>query len=279
MKADLFRKEAVDSVQRTFDTRQNLSALPMNIKLVAAVLTLCCAAFVIWMALGDLTQVLQVDGIIYSKSGQYSVYAPSHGTVSDLLVKTGDRVRAGDVIAVIYDPDALPDAQQVEFGRHVVRTTRSGVITEVCTEGMGIDTGELLARMVSLNSSEDDQVVYAFIPAGEANLLKPGMEAQVSMRFAPREKYGYIEGYVSAIEDYTVSGERLNRSFDRDVAAAGEAYHVAQITLLPDNDSPNGFRCSNAQGAALPVTLSSACSVDIVYGSQRPYEWLLDRGR
>lgn len=281
MKNNLFRKEAVESAQRTFDTRENLSALPLNMKLVAFLLVLCFALFAVWMFFGNLTQALQADGILYSKNGQHNIYAPSSGIVSDMLVQTGDRVQEGDVIAVIYNPEELPDAEQTEFGRYVVRTTQGGVITEVCAEGMGIATGELLASMVALSSSSDDRVVYAFIPAGEANPIKLGMAAQVSLQFAPREKYGYIEGYVSDIEAYTVQGEQLSQSFGhtvKNIVEADSAYHIVQITLLPDNESPNGLRCSNTQGASLPVEVGTGCDVDIVYGNKRPYAWLVDRG-
>lgn len=279
MKNNLFRKEALASAQRTFDTRENLYSLPLNMKLIAFLLALCFALFAVWMFFGNLTQTLQADGIIYSKNGQHHMYAPSGGIVSDVLVQTGDRVQEGDVIAVIYNPDALPNAEQTEFGRYVVRTTQGGVITEVCTEGMGIDTGDLIASMVALSSSNDDRVVYAFIPAGEANSIKLGMTAQVSLQFAPREKYGYIEGYVSDIEDYTVQGERLSQSFGQtvnNIVDADSTYHIVQITLLPDNESPNGLRCSNTQGASLSIQVGAGCDVDIVYGIKRPYAWLVD---
>ena len=280
MKKNLFRKEAVSYAQRTFDTRQNLSALSLNIKLIAVLLTLCSAAFGVWMFFGNLTQTLGSDGIIYSKNGQHGIYAPSGGVVSDILVQTGDMVKEGDVIAVIYNPDALPTAETAEFGRHVVRTSQGGVITEVCSEGMGIGTGDLLVNLIALSSSGDDRVVYAFIPAGQANPIELGMAAQVNLQFAPREKYGYIEGYVSDIEEYTVQSERLNRSFGQavtDLVDSFSAYHMVQITLLPDSKAPNGLRCSNALGASLKVEVGTKCDVDIIYGSKRPYEWLLDR--
>ncbi len=280
MKNNLFRKEAVSYAQRTFDTRENLSALPLNIKLIAVLLTFCFAAFSVWMFFGNLTQTINSDGIIYTKNGQHSIYAPSDGVVSDILVQTGDMVQEGDVIAVIYHPDALPDAGQTEIGRHVVRTTQSGVITEVCSEGMGIGTGDLLAGLIALSDSGNDRIVYAFIPSGEANSIELGMAAQVNMQFAPREKYGYMEGYVSDIKNYTAQGDHLNQSFGQvvtDLADESGAYHIVQITLLPDSEAPNGLRCSNAQGASLQVEAGTKCSVDIIYGNKRPYEWLLDR--
>ena len=85
MKNNLFRKEAVASAQRTFDTRQNLYSLPLNMKLIAFLLALCFALFVVWMFFGNLTQTLKADGIIYSKNGQRHMYAPSGGIVSDVL--------------------------------------------------------------------------------------------------------------------------------------------------------------------------------------------------
>lgn len=280
MKNNLFRREAVDSAQHTFNTRENLYSLPMNIKLIAFLLALCFSMFAVWMFFGNLTQALQADGIIYSKNGQRSIFAPSGGIVSDVLVQTGDRVNEGDVIAVIYNPDVLPDPEHAELGRYVVRTAHSGIITDVCTEGKGIDMGDLLASIVALSSSSDDRAVYAFIPAGEANSIEPGMAAQVSLQFAPREKYGYIEGYVSDIQDYTVQSEQLSRSFGqsvKNIADEDSTYHIVQITLLPDNESPNGLRCSNTQGASLPVEVGTVCDVDIIYGSKRPYAWLADR--
>ena len=84
MKNNLFRKEAVESAQRTFDTRENLSALPLNTKLVAFLLVLCFALFAVWMFFGNLTQTLKADGIIYSK-----ILTPTYSFLLALLLFFG----------------------------------------------------------------------------------------------------------------------------------------------------------------------------------------------
>ena len=84
MKNNLFRKEAVASAQRTFDTRENLYSLPLNMKLIAFLLALCFVLFAVWMFFGNLTQTLQADGIIYSK-----ILTPTYSFLLALLLFFG----------------------------------------------------------------------------------------------------------------------------------------------------------------------------------------------
>lgn len=273
MKKKLFRQEVLDNIQSIYDTRENITALPIGIKLILIVLTASFIMFGIWVFRGNIRQSVSVSGIIYSKNGMFSIHAEEPCVVLDVLIKRGDFVQAGDVIGVISI-----STQNIES--HVVRTHKGGMITSVCQEGSVIAAGEILADMIVLNSESNDRIVYAFVPADHINSVKPGLKAQINLQFASREKYGYIEGYVSDIEAYGVPGDLLAQSFNhvvRDLVDNDGVYYTVQITLLPDYSSSNGLRYSNPQGANLAIEVGMRCEADIIYRSVHPYEWLFNR--
>lgn len=149
MKNELFRKEALENAQRVYDTQENIAALPLPLKLAVTVLLLCFLIFGIWGFRGNITQSTSTTGIIYSKNGIHNIYSETSGIVSDILVKSGDSVKSGDVIAIIREENALSEPAQTAnltdgyTGCHVIRTHKDGVITSVCAEGGGITAGQL----------------------------------------------------------------------------------------------------------------------------------------
>jgi HlyD family secretion protein len=63
------------------------------------------AGALIWAALLDVPVVVNGKGMILSIHGVAAVASPSRGTIAELMVKEGDDVRVGDLIARIEQPD------------------------------------------------------------------------------------------------------------------------------------------------------------------------------
>jgi len=273
MKNELFRKEAVDNIQNLHDSNENLSALPLNLRLIIIVLMLCFVAFAIWLFKGNIKKAVYTEGIIYTKNGMQSIYSEVNGVITDILVKNGDTIKAGDVIAIVSN-----GIDSSEYAKsHVIRSYKDGVLTYITNEFVNVSTGDLIADIIELSSDMNDRLVYTFMSSNMVNKISIGMNAQVSLSFASREKYGYIEGYVSEISKYTKKGSEISQAFNytlNNVLDENLVYHTVAITLLPDSATQNGLRCSNPRGGALPVKIGAYCSVDIIYGNNRPYEWL-----
>ena len=282
MRNELFRKEAIENIQSQYDSHENLFAIPIKLRLMIIVLLICFVAFAIWLFRGNITQAAYTEGIVYSKNGMQSIYSEVGGIITDVLVKSGDTVNAGDVIAVVSDNSMLKAAETSELiteyvSSHVIRSYKDGVLMYVANEFANVSVGDLIADIIELSTDMNDRLVYTFISSDMANNISVGMNAQVSLTFAPREKYGYIEGYVSEISQYTKKGDAISQSFNymlSNVLDANSVYHMVAVTLLPDSTTQNGLRCSNPRSGVLPVKTGAFCNVDIIYGNSRPYEWL-----
>lgn len=65
---------------------------------------LLLAIFVVWSFVGRITTEVAGRGIILNARGVFGVESPAQGAITQLLVKQGEMVQKGDLLAKIYNP-------------------------------------------------------------------------------------------------------------------------------------------------------------------------------
>jgi hypothetical protein len=207
-----------------------------------------------------------------------------------MRVLPGDLVEAGDIIAIIPQDGIIAEiealraqsATQAEIEAKIAEYQRrsfvlapsAGRVTRTAEEKAFADAGDEIATILVQNKSGADRQVLAFVPSAAAKNLLPGMEAQISPTFAPREEYGYINGYISAIGSYPVTRDYINPSmlaYVEDILPESGFIEVT-ITLLPDAGAANLLKWSSERGRSLRVDVGTACRVMIVTNKSRPID-------
>ena len=93
--ARLASPEQLDSMVQVTTTRGWIA----TITLVAS-----AAAVVVWSIIGEVTTYVKAQGIILNHDGAIiDISAPHNSTLSRILIKGGDRVEAGEVVAETVD--------------------------------------------------------------------------------------------------------------------------------------------------------------------------------
>lgn len=291
MSKHLFRSEAAENFSSMADTTVSAKTITTNEKILSVLVFVVFVSIVIWFFTGNITETVSVSGVITTDGGNVEIYAPKDGIVSDVFVWRGERVSAGDTIAVIPDIQTLERIKNAEteeeinrlrdeyISNSIVKTLKNGIIRNVVSEGKHIDVGSAVSEMTVLEEYTDNNKIIAFIESENIQSLELGMDVQVSPEFAPREKYGYMKGYISSMGEYPESMSKLTSTYNigelYSVLDSNKNYIELEITLIPDEDSKNGIEWSNPNGNELSVNIGTVCNGSVVVKDCKPYEWFL----
>ncbi len=296
MEPTLFRRSSL----KRFSSPEKLDEyIKITTPGIWAVLLGCLAllfAVGFWGFYGNIPDSVKARGIMFPQHGVVSVIPSTGGRISDMRVKVGDYVEAGQIIAVIPREDIIrqinelksqpgTDEQQIlklrnEYDRlSLVVSPVSGIVISARSVNETISPDEAIARIVKQEKYADNRQVICYIPSSVAKKLKEGMEAQVSPDFAPREEYGYMHGYITSVGFYPVlESDVLSavgiRQYAEGLLPPQESCVEVRITLAIDPNSQNKIRWSNEKGESIPLSIGTHCNVLIIVKNYKPYELL-----
>lgn len=227
--------------------------------LALVVLSAGVAGGLAWAVFGSISTRIQGEGLItYAGARRVDIVSRSEGYLTALRVRPGDRVNAGDVVARIE-------------GREV-RAAVDGEIVEVLA-GVGtlVYPGDRLYQMTNRVTT---LTAVAFMASDDAELIEPGMTAQVSPRTISQREFGSLRGVVRNVSRHRLSPDAVqaivgNAPLVQRFSRAGMPLAV-DIDLLRSADG--GF--SWTTGRPPPRTVTPApgmlATVHVTVREQRP---------
>jgi HlyD family secretion protein len=177
------------------------------------------------------------------------------------------------------------DAVQREISRleeqlataSVVTSRHTGRVLEVlASPGDLIQSG---MRVVTLEPADEPIRSVLYLPAAEGKKVRAGMTARVSPSTVKVEEYGFLVGEVKAVSDFPVTPEGLRQVLRNDKLAealtgAGPPIQV-DVTLLPDEKTPSGFKWSSSSGPPIAVQSGTLCTGSVIVERRRPISYIL----
>ncbi|WP_037082870.1 HlyD family efflux transporter periplasmic adaptor subunit [Pseudoxanthomonas sp. J35] len=107
MSEGLFRREALDARRSSWLGGIQL-AQPVRLWMLTLGAAIAASAVILFLVLGTYTRRSTVTGHLVPTRGLSTVVAPARGVVGSVEVQEGDRVRAGQPLAVVTVPRATP---------------------------------------------------------------------------------------------------------------------------------------------------------------------------
>jgi len=225
MPRSLFRKEAIDAQREKFLGEASV-AQPVRMWVytaTACAIALLAIAVAVW---GQYTRRERVQGYLASAVGAADVRMPDAGTLSEILVKEGDAVAAGTVLArLTFDRSGTNDASGNET---VVREMdkRVALLTEKRqqTERLAQQDVDQLKKRIGNLQGEVREV------EGESTLQNQrlGQSRQLLAKWLDLQKEGYANDYYllkyqSEVKDQEIKVQTLQRqraAIAKDLGAA-----------------------------------------------------------
>ena len=149
----IFRERAVDSASSPESINRVAPIVSARLWLLLAAAGAVVATFTAWGIFGSIPLTVRGTGILIEGSMVMAAEAPADGRIGDVLVKPGDRVVEGQVLAVVANP--VLEAQQFEAENAAARlreqdanlTAAEDVATAAFTASMDIRDSECRHRI------------------------------------------------------------------------------------------------------------------------------------
>ncbi|WP_037571106.1 HlyD family efflux transporter periplasmic adaptor subunit [Phaeacidiphilus oryzae] len=238
--------------------------------LVLAVTVLAVAAAAFWAVTGTVTTHLSAPGVLSHPEGSYLLQSPYAGQVTQVLVNSGQTVRADQPVAQIRVGDAV----------RTVRAVSAGQVTAVSAQpGSVVATGADLATVQRIARAGEPLIAMVYAPAAKASGISAGQSVDLTVQTVPTQQYGVLRGKVLAVARAPQTRQQIT-DFLGDPALAGQYTQDGQplavvVELDRDPGSRSGYRWSREPGPPYPIDSTTQVSASIQLSSQHPIDWLL----
>jgi multidrug efflux pump subunit AcrA (membrane-fusion protein) len=258
----IFRPAALERLSSPEQLDQLITAPPLYAWAALLAVSLILIAAFVWSLTATVPTQVSGQGIFLRGGQTIQVAAPVAGQVAAMVIREGDDVQAGQVVATVRSMSSsgssLVDVTAASAGR---------VIELLSGAGSVVAAGDSLALLE--DTSRPLQVVAYLAPADAARVA-PGLRAEVLPAAGTDQLPGAWQGTVAAVADYPATQASLLHVLGSDLLAAQFSAGGApvQVTI----DLSEGVR---AAGPLPTVGSGALCSVVITVAEHHPIDWLL----
>ena len=301
--AQLFRKQALDTMSTPEQLDKHVIIMRPSVWVLYTALVAGFVTFIIWSFTYKITNGVTMNGVVFTNNNVVTTSANRDCLITDVLVKEGDAVEIGYIIAVVSNTQQLEQINRTKaelkttdpkstdykvlsekleeltgmyIASTVIKAEAEGYVQTVKSMGTSLAPGDVISTIMVTSGYNE---VVAYVPMQMADNLSLGMAAQVSPGYAPREEYGYMTGAITSISTFAVSEDDIitkmgDLSYVEGILPEG-SYAEVCIRLDINDKSRNNYNWSNPKGEKLAVELGTQCSIIVVTSEYLPFELLL----
>jgi multidrug resistance efflux pump len=296
----------------SFNRRSSPEQLEQMIKvksprgwLALVALGLLLAGAIIWSFTGSIPTKIAGQGILLNDGGVFSLTHDTSGQVLDVRFSAGDKVKKGDVIARIEQPELVKEInsllgtlrdlekngqtpayeyqaleEQVEqlraeldYRTQIVCPIEGRLLELDMYPGGIIQPGRTLPTLERYGATVRLEAVL-YLPAELAGKVQTGMEVQISPTIVNKEEYGYMLGRVTSVAEYPATAQSMMQTLGNEnlvslLAGQGAPLEV-RIDLIPDNSTVSGYRWSSPAGPPLTIAGGTLVQGAVVIVREKP---------
>lgn len=272
-------------------------------------------AAVLWATFATVPVTVAGRGIIVRGTTMHEVFAPRTGLMREVLVKVGDSISPGQVVARMsyaeeearirqakavvgtlqadkspMTPDRqkrIEEAQRNVAVLEAAYDAESAVVTPFTGKVVDIlaDSWDLIAantHIIYVEPTDRPIEALVYLSPADGGRVKAGMEVQLSPVTVRQEEYGCMLGNVVSVALFPSSTADLQRKFDNQQLvselSAGRSPLLVNVSLQRDARTPSGFAWSSPKGPPYPVQIGTICSASVIVRRQRPIAFILPMG-
>jgi multidrug efflux pump subunit AcrA (membrane-fusion protein) len=268
-KRTVYRKAALDKLSSPEELDRLMQITGPGSWLLLAALGSVLLMVIGWGVFGQITTTLDRSGLLTLSNPIVFVTAPENGQVSEIIVQAGDIISADQVIARLATAAGPVEVISGMNGR--VISIRAGI-------GAPVDVGTPLVSVESFDRAQLQPEVVVYVPLGDRQQIRAGMDVQVLPSTVEREKYGYIRGQVESVAAFAATRQEMltvlgDPDSVTDVSASGPVFEV-RIALRTTGEGQ--FVWSASDGPPSPIVSGTPCQVIIQTGGERPIDKMIN---
>lgn len=262
----IYRKKALEKLASPEELDRLMQITTPRSWLALLALASLLLIAILWGFFGKLTTTIEESGTLTLSNPIQIATAPGVGHVSDLLVKAGDSVNAGQVIARIAPTD--PSAKVVD-----VTSPATGRVLAVRTEsGALVNAGTPLLSLEAFDSKVQQIQVVAYLSLNEVQPIAAPMRVQISPVTAQRDEYGYLFGTVQTAAKIASTHEEMlavlkDAQIVDDLISKG---NVFEVRIALDTNPDGSYIWSIAHYPPYDLVSGTPSSIIITLKEERP---------
>ena len=160
----------------------------------------------------------------------------------------------------------------------MIVSDRDGSVVEVMAANGDVVSGMTPILSAEIGQRKLEAIIY--LPANtNAELIKPGMTAQIALVTSKKERFGYLVGKVLSISKYPASEQGMMATLNhaglvREFSRTGPPIAVL-VELLPDAATRSGYTWSSAAGAGVDFHSGTLCAGTFIIERRRPISLII----
>ena len=300
----IFSKEALDKMRspEKLDTVLSITT-PMGWMGLISVAVMLLAV-VIWSIFGSFTVKADGMGLIMDSAGMARISALSGGTLDEVYVSPGTRVKKGDLIAHVnlaqenaatrmaqYAPELASNSREAVSRVHEFDSRRyqketaeyiyssyDGIVDEVLVSQGSLLTAGMPVASVRLDDRKHDLKGILYVPADKGKRVTKGQSIQLAPGGVDISQTGSLLGVVRSVSQYPATIQSMQKNLGNEqlaqmiVQAQHGAVMEVSFDLVKDPDSESGYLWTSRVGEHKPVTAGSFCTGSIIIERRPPIE-------
>lgn len=267
-----FRRKALENLRQPDDLDSPVRLARPRAWAVLAVVAMIIAGGLVWSFNGKLTRSVDVPGILTHSLGVSKVESPQSGTVSNVLVDTGNTVSKGDPVLSVVDAQGVTKTVRAPFSGRTIAL--------LVGNGQYVTAGATFMTVERTDGENDRMVAVLFAPADKAGLLRKGDRVDMGVASAPAQAFGLMRGRVTAMDQFPQTEQQVqdflggNKLLATELLDKGGPIRIT-VDLDRDADVPSGYRWTTTSGP--PFRINSWTQVSGIgrLPGERPIDWLL----
>ena len=261
----IFREGALEKMAGLDDLDRLMRVTTPGAWLSLVTLLLILLVLLLWSMIGKTPRTTPGQGIFIRKGGVQRVVAPKTGRVVFVTAKAGSSLEADEELLRLQTPDGKIESLRAnEKGKVLELTTREGMEVQVGTPLLTIEPKTALIALI-------------YVPANQAQSVKPGTETRLLPTSYRPEEYGYMRGIVLSISQYPTSPQRMefvleNSELVRQMNASGSVME-AEVTL--QQDEQGAYLWTGAKSPPIKIGSGTLCTAQFVLEQVHPIQMVL----
>lgn len=243
-------------------------------RVVLTAISIVAAGILAWCFFGTMTDKEYVKGVVFPSSGTDGVKIPNAGTVKDVFIHKGDRVKTGQSLALV----------SVGGAYSIVTAPSEGVVLSYIPENDSFEAFEDIVNLLPFSSDSLVTRVTAFVNFRSKRFIAPGQPAQITPANETRERIGYVKGKVLSVSQYPISRKEAvlklqNQSLADEIFPDDASVFAVEIEMstVPGKEGELDWSFNSAD--KVDMSVGTFCNIEVIVKSRNIFQYMLENVR
>lgn len=242
-------------------------------RLVVSALCILSLGLLAWCFFGTMTDKEYIKGVVFPVNGTDGVSVPNSGMVKEVFVHKGDKVVAGQSLALV----------SISGTYSIVSSPYEGIVLSNISENDSFEAFEDIFNLLPSDSGQGKIVtsVTAFANFKSKRFIAPGQIAQITPANETRERIGYVRGRVVSVSAYPITKREAvlklqNASLADEIFPDDASVFQIEIEMEKSPRNQGELDWSFYSDEKVDMEVGTFCNIEVITKSRNVFHYMLE---